>query len=69
MRLSHEGLVDPEFYVPGLPAEAVSARYGISGADIAKLGSAENPLGASPLAVQAIRERLDDVQPVPLLDR
>lgn len=65
MRLSHPALADPEFYVPGLPADYVAARYGISGADIAKLGSAENPLGASPLAVQAIRERLDDLHLYP----
>ena len=65
MRLSHPGLADPEFYVPGLPADYVAARYGISGADIAKLGSAENPLGASPLAVQAIRERLEDLHLYP----
>ena len=65
MRFSHPGLADPEFYVPGLPADYVAARYGISPADIAKLGSAENPLGASPLAVQAIRERLDDLHLYP----
>ena len=65
MRFSHPGLADPEFYVPGLPADYVAARYGISPADIAKLGSAENPLGASPLAVQAIRERLEDLHLYP----
>jgi histidinol-phosphate aminotransferase len=65
MRFSHPGLADPEFYVPGLPADHVTARYGVSPADIAKLGSAENPLGASPLAVEAIRERLDHVHLYP----
>ena len=67
MRHSHPALVDPEFYVPGLPADYVAARYGISAADIAKLGSAENPLGASagPWAVQAIREQLDDLHLYP----
>ena len=65
MRHSHPALVDPEFYVPGLPADYVAARYGISAEDIAKLGSAENPIGASPLAVQAIRERLDDLHLYP----
>ncbi|MCE2512409.1 MAG: aminotransferase class I/II-fold pyridoxal phosphate-dependent enzyme [Acidimicrobiia bacterium] len=65
MRLSHPALADPEFYVPGLPADYVVARYGISAADIAKLGSAENPLGPSPLAVQAVRERLDDLHLYP----
>ena len=65
MRLAHPALADPEFYVPGLPADYVAARYDISGADIAKLGSAENPLGASPLAVQAVRERLEDLHLYP----
>ena len=65
MRFSHPGLVAPEYYVPGLPADCVTLRYGISPADIAKLGSAENPLGASPLAVKAIRERLDDLHLYP----
>ena len=65
MRLSHPALADPEFYVPGLPAGYVADRYGVSAADIAKLGSAENPLGPSPLAVQAIRERLDDLHLYP----
>ena len=65
MRVSHPALADPEFYVPGLPSDYVAARYGIGGGDIAKLGSAENPLGASPLAVQAIGERLDDLHLYP----
>lgn len=65
MRLAHPALADPEFYVPGLPADYVTARYGVSPADIAKLGSAENPLGVSPLAVQAVRERLDDLHLYP----
>ena len=65
MRLSHPALADPEFYVPGLPAGYVADRYGIGPADIAKLGSAENPLGASPLAVQAVGDRLDDLHLYP----
>ena len=65
MRFSHPGLAAPEYYVPGLPADYVTRRYGISPADIAKLGSAENPLGASPLAVQAVRERLGDLHLYP----
>ena len=65
MRLSHPALADPEVYVPGLPADYVAVRYGVNPDDIAKLGSAENPLGASPLAVQAIRERLDDLHLYP----
>ena len=65
MRVSHPALSDPEFYVPGLPADYVTARYGISAAEVAKLGSAENPLGASPLAVEAISERLGELHLYP----
>ena len=56
---SHSGLANPEYYVPGLPVDHVAARYGIAPDEIAKLGSAENPFGASPLARQAVAEALD----------
>ena len=65
MRLWNPALADPEFYVPGLGADYVADRYGLSPAGIAKLGSAENPLGPSPLAVQAIREHLSDLHLYP----
>ena len=65
MRFSHPGLAAAEYYVPGLPADYVAGRYGISPDEIAKLGSAENPLGPSPLAVQAIEERLGEVSLYP----
>ena len=65
MRLGHPALAAPEYYVPGLPAGYVAARYGINATDIAKLGSAENPLGASPLAVQAVSEHLHDLHLYP----
>ena len=65
MRLAHPGLATPEYYVPGLSADYVAHRYGIDAHDIAKLGSAENPLGASPLAVAAITDRLADLHLYP----
>jgi histidinol-phosphate aminotransferase len=43
-------------YVPGKPIEEVAREYGVDGA--VKLASNENPLGPSPLALQAIRDRL-----------
>ena len=49
----------PEYYVPGLPSEYVAARYGIALEDIAKLGSAENPYGASPKARAAVADAMD----------
>jgi len=51
---SNQALVDGEVYVPGLPAEHVTEKYGVAPDDVAKLASAENPHGASPLAMQAV---------------
>ncbi len=65
VRFSHPGLEAPEFYVPGLSADSVMQRYGIHPTEISKLGSAENPLGASPLAVSAIQESLGDLHLYP----
>ncbi|MBO8158468.1 histidinol-phosphate transaminase [Thermosyntropha sp.] len=44
-------------YVPGKPIEEVKRELGIE--DIIKMASNENPLGASPLAVEAIKKSLD----------
>ncbi|MBK9605735.1 MAG: histidinol-phosphate aminotransferase family protein [Betaproteobacteria bacterium] len=43
-----------EAYVPGLTSEYVSKTYGIPIADVAKLGSAENPFGPSPMATEVV---------------
>ncbi|WP_459615818.1 histidinol-phosphate transaminase [Bordetella sp. 2513F-2] len=62
VRPSNQELVNGELYVPGLPADYVAEKYGIARSDIAKLGSAENPHGASPKAMEAVKEaesRLD----------
>lgn len=53
------GTAQPEYYVPGLSSEYVAKRYGIAPSEIAKLGSAENPHGASPLARQAVLDAMD----------
>ena len=65
MQYAHLGLGTPEYYVPGLPADYVAERYGIPLADIAKLGSAENPHGASPLATEAVRASLSKLHLYP----
>ncbi len=59
MQYAHPGLANPEYYVPGLPTDYVAQRYGIDPNEIAKLGSAENPYGASPMARQAVADALD----------
>lgn len=46
-------------YKPGKPIEEVKRELGIKG-EIIKLASNENPLGASPKALSAIREHLDE---------
>ncbi len=50
-------------YVPGKPIEEVEREYGI--ANSAKLASNENPLGPSPKAIRAIRDRLDQLHLYP----
>jgi len=50
-------------YEPGKPIEEVEREYGISNS--IKLASNENPLGPSPKAMGAIRERLDQLHLYP----
>ena len=56
VQVSNPALVDGPVYVPGLPREYVAERFDIPLEDIAKLGSAENPHGASPKAMAAIEQ-------------
>ena len=46
-------------YVPGMPISELQRKYGVS--DVLKLASNENPLGASPAALQAMARELDDL--------
>ena len=50
-------------YVPGKPIEELEREYGIT--DSIKIASNENPLGPSPLAVQAIRAGLENLHRYP----
>ena len=52
-------------YSPGKPIEEVARELGLDPANIIKLASNENPLGPSPLALQAIREHLSDIRLYP----
>ncbi len=54
VKVSVPVLVESAVYVPGLPKEYVSERFGVPLDDIAKLGSAENPHGPSPKAAEAL---------------
>ena len=62
VRPSVAALVEGKVYVPGLSKEYVAQKYNVSIDEIAKLGSAENPYGASSkalAAVEAARSRID----------
>jgi histidinol-phosphate aminotransferase len=50
-------------YVPGKPLEELEREYGIK--DAIKLASNENPLGPSPLAAQAIRDAVGNLNRYP----
>lgn len=52
-------------YVPGLPIEDLARRLAIPVDSIAKLASNENPLGASPMAVEAMRSAAIDLSLYP----
>jgi histidinol-phosphate aminotransferase len=43
-----------EAYVPGLTKEHVAKTYGVPVDEVAKLGSAENPFGPSPMATEVV---------------
>jgi histidinol-phosphate aminotransferase len=49
-------LVENEPYTPGLSADYVAQKFNIAVADVAKLGSAENPFGPSPKAHEAVEK-------------
>lgn len=63
--LSNPVLETGEPYTPGLSREHVSAVYGVALNDVAKLGSAENPLGPSPKAILAIAGALNLTEQYP----
>jgi len=46
-------------YVPGRPVSEIQRQFGLQ--KVVKLASNENPLGASPLAIKAIKETADQV--------
>lgn len=58
MFLANPELGTNEPYVPGLTREHVAQSYGIPLAEVAKLGSAENPFGPSPKAEAAVKQAL-----------
>ncbi|HOM70987.1 MAG TPA: histidinol-phosphate transaminase [Armatimonadota bacterium] len=58
-RLCKECVLRLKPYIPGKPIEEVQREYGLT--DIVKLASNENPLGASPKAIEAMKKACDNV--------
>src|SRR5579875_2770867 len=65
MQVSSAALLAQDPYTPGLAREYVAETYGIPLDDVAKLGSAENPLGPSPMAITAITNTKDRIDVYP----
>lgn len=65
LTLAQPGVQKLSPYVPGKPVEELAREFGLDAADIVKLASNENPLGPSPLAVQAIQAALPDMTRYP----
>jgi histidinol-phosphate aminotransferase len=46
-------------YIPGRSIQDIATEYGLKPENIIKMGSNENPLGPSPMAVQAVKKNLN----------
>jgi len=58
-KLIRESILRIQQYEPGMPAEVLKGELSLKG-EFSKLASNENPLGPSPLAIEAIRRSLKD---------
>ncbi len=67
-KLVRASVKDIKEYVPGKSIEEIALKCRLDPASIIKLGSNENPLGPSPRAVKAIRERAEKVHLYPPSD-
>lgn len=67
-RLVRDSIKEIKEYVPGKSIEEIALKYNLDPEKIIKLGSNENPLGPSPLAVEAIMEKAGKVNLYPPAD-
>jgi len=57
--LARKGIAEIKPYIPGKPVQEVKREFGL--VDVIKLASNENPLGPSPIAVDAIKAALHEI--------
>ncbi len=55
--------LDP--YVPGRSIDEIASNYGFQPEDIIKLGSNENPIGPSPIAIESLKKNLHLISQYP----
>jgi histidinol-phosphate aminotransferase len=65
LALAQPGVQKLSPYVPGKPVDELARELGLEPANIIKLASNENPLGASPKALAAIRDELAELTRYP----
>ena len=63
--LANDGVLEQPVYEPGKPIEDVAREFGLKPSEIAKLASNENPLGPSPMALDAVRSSLENAHLYP----
>ena len=63
LKYCRQCILDIKPYVPGKPIEEVKRELGID--DVIKLASNENPLGPSPLAIEAMKKAVEEVNLYP----
>ncbi|MDO9517939.1 MAG: histidinol-phosphate transaminase [Methanosarcinaceae archaeon] len=66
--LIKEEIFDIKKYVPGKSIDNIACAYGLDPDSIIKLGSNENPLGPSPMAVEALIKHASQVSVYPSAD-
>ena len=64
-QLANPRILEQPVYQPGKPIEVVAREQGFEPNEVCKLASNENPWGASPAALQAANDALEDVHRYP----
>lgn len=64
-RLTRKDVEELIPYPPGKPIEEIERQLGLNKGSVIKLASNENPLGPSPMAISAIKEKLKDIHRYP----